>query len=55
LLGKRQADSFASAQYVKEAKLDLLGMLRIKRKVHTFAVPGCAQRVGTARPDDGLG
>ena len=54
LLGKRDAPNFTFPRNVEKAEVNLLGMFRVESEVNALTVPGCAQRIGPPRPDDGL-
>ena|ERR1700723_242540 len=52
LLGESNAADLTASGVIEEAKLDLLRVLRKKSEVHTFSIPGCAERIRLTRPDD---
>jgi hypothetical protein len=54
LLGKRDAKRLPPSGVVKQAKLHFLPVLGVQCEVNAFSVPGGSQRVGPARPHNGL-
>ena len=54
LLGKRNAEDLTFAGNVEQAKFHFLRVLRVESEVDALAVPRGSQRIGPARPDNGL-
>jgi len=54
LLGHVDAVQFAPAGFVEEAEFDFLRMFGEDGEIDSFTIPGSAEGVGLARPNDGL-